>query len=190
MTEFAISEAAERVGFSPATLRYYEQIDLLRPARSPSGYRRYSVHDLELLRFIGRAKRLGISLDDIRDLVAGWRADDCGRTREQLASAITARLDAVEALIAELTAFRGQLQAVRDELRARQTSGRCGPGCGCEVEVTAVDPPAARALALVALVERGRCVRTSRAVIAPAHRRMRAASSLPRPLDIRVDLKV
>ena len=70
-----ISEAAERTGFSPSALRFYEQHGLVRPARTASGYRSYGDADLERLGFIGRAKGFGLSLDEITEL---YRADARG----------------------------------------------------------------------------------------------------------------
>jgi DNA-binding transcriptional MerR regulator len=58
-------------------LRYYEEIGLLAPERSDAGYRIYDRRDEERLRFIGRAKRLGLSLEEIGSLVAVW-AGSCG----------------------------------------------------------------------------------------------------------------
>lgn len=65
-----IGELANVVGLSPDTIRYYERVDLLPPpARTPSGYRIYSTQAVDRLRFIQGAQRLGLKLDDIRDLL-------------------------------------------------------------------------------------------------------------------------
>ena len=66
-----IGELANVVGLSPDTIRYYERVDLLPPpARTPSGYRIYSTQAVDRLRFIQGAQRLGLKLDDIRDLLS------------------------------------------------------------------------------------------------------------------------
>jgi MerR family transcriptional regulator, copper efflux regulator len=146
-----ISAVARRTGFSPATLRYYERIDLLRPQRGPNGYRRYTDEDVELLEFIVRAKRLGLSLDQIQRLVDGWRRDECRATREQLATFVEARLADVRHLIGDLVRFGDQLSAVHDGLADHPAPTRCGPGCGCDVEVTSIDTDIPRSLALVSV---------------------------------------
>jgi MerR family transcriptional regulator, mercuric resistance operon regulatory protein len=65
-----IGELARGAGVNVETVRYYERRGLIdEPPRSPSGYRQYSDDDLWRLQFIGRAKRLGFTLAEIRDLI-------------------------------------------------------------------------------------------------------------------------
>ncbi len=65
-----IREAAEAVGLSPDTLRYYEKIALVPgPARGAGGQRAYGESDLARLRFVTRAQALGFTLDEIRRLL-------------------------------------------------------------------------------------------------------------------------
>ena len=71
MTSLRIAEVSERTGIPASTLRYYDEIGLLpATARRPNGYRAYSGRDVERLRFLTRAKRLDLSLDDLRVLAA------------------------------------------------------------------------------------------------------------------------
>ncbi len=66
-----IGEAARRLGINPRTLRYYERIGLLpHPKRTASGYRAYSAHDIERVKFIRRAQMLQLSLGEIQEIVA------------------------------------------------------------------------------------------------------------------------
>ena len=66
-----IGELAARFGLNPKTIRYYEEIGLLKRAdRTESGYRLYTRQDVERLGFIRRAKMLGLSLDEIRDILS------------------------------------------------------------------------------------------------------------------------
>ena len=75
ITTFQIAEVAQRSGFTPATLRYYEDLGLLAPAgRTDAGYRLYDDTSLDRLRFISRAKQLSCSLDEIADLAKVWTA--------------------------------------------------------------------------------------------------------------------
>ena len=68
-----IGELAERVGVNPKTIRYYEAIGLLpTPDRLPSGYREYTDDDVERLRFVRTAQRLGLSLSEIAEIL-GFR---------------------------------------------------------------------------------------------------------------------
>ena len=73
---------AHRSGFTPATLRYYEDIGFLAPAsRTDAGYRLYDETSLERLRFIARAKQLGCSLDEIAELTTAWDGAGAQRSR-------------------------------------------------------------------------------------------------------------
>jgi MerR family copper efflux transcriptional regulator len=117
MATYRIGQLAQLAGVAVDTLRYYERNDLLAPeARMASGYRRYGETELRRLRFIRRAKALGFSLDEIRDLLALGAEQDVARIRDTAQQ----RLDDVERRIAAL-------QRVRDGLR---TLIRACPGHG------------------------------------------------------------
>ncbi len=66
-----IGELAKRVGINPKTVRYYEEIGLLpHPPRTDSGYRQYGDPVVERLEFIHSAQALGISLGEIKEVLA------------------------------------------------------------------------------------------------------------------------
>ena len=68
-----ISEVAERSGVPASTLRYYERLGMLAARRNPNGYRHFDEDHLERLEFIASAKRLGLELPEIRDLLGTTR---------------------------------------------------------------------------------------------------------------------
>ncbi len=140
MTGFRIAQLAAHTGFTPATLRYYEQVGLLEaPARSQAGYRLYSQHDVERVRFIGRAKRLGLSLEDIRSLVGVWAGGECGATRRQLRGLVETKIDAVRTQLEDAATFLRQLEAVDDRLAELLGSGATTNGCECAPELPHID---------------------------------------------------
>lgn len=104
-----IREAAQTVGLSADTLRYYEKIDLVpRPARGVGGQRSYGEKDLARLRFVTRAQALGFSLEEIRQLLR-FRENParCSKSVRKLAQskceALSAHRQTIEQMQRELT---------------------------------------------------------------------------------------
>ncbi len=107
MTTVGIGQLAKRTGVPIDTVRHYERIGLLRPsARLASGYRRYGDAELKRLRFIRRAKALGFTLDEIRELLAL----SAGRNVQSIRKAASARLADIERRMKELTRIRESLR--------------------------------------------------------------------------------
>jgi len=104
-----IGELAKAVGVRPQTIRYYEREGLLRQtARTRVGYRLYDEDAVARVRFIKAAQSLGLSLREIRELIAlGAERSPCGRVRKLLRE----KLQALDRRIAELRAFRRELAA-------------------------------------------------------------------------------
>lgn len=107
-----IGEIARRSGVPAATIRYYEEQKLIsRPARTSSGYRAFSDRVLDELTFIRRAQRLGLTLDETREILNLGRA---GRKPCDRVSAICdAHLVEIDRRMAELKSFRENLKAAR-----------------------------------------------------------------------------
>lgn len=76
-----VGEAARRSGLAAKTLRYYDEIGLVTPARASSGYRQYSENDVHRLRFVHRARGLGFALEDCRVLLSLY-SDERRASRE------------------------------------------------------------------------------------------------------------
>ena len=147
-TTYQIAEVAQRSDFTPATLRYYEDIGLLTPSgRTDAGYRLYDDASLDRLRFIARAKQLGCSLDEVAELAEAWDGGRCGPVRERLRAAVDAKVAEAHTQIAELTTFTADLRRAAAVLSTHRPDGPCDDTCGC---VSA--PAAASAGAPVPLV--------------------------------------
>lgn len=115
-----IGQAAHAAGLSPSTIRYYEGIDLLPPpSRTKAGYRLYSRDDLARLRFVKRAKLLGLSLDEIKDIATYAVDGHCGPLQHHLASLLEAKIAEVDERVRELCCLKEDLVAYHRTLAQR-----------------------------------------------------------------------
>ena len=121
-----IGELAKRAGAGIDTVRFYERQGLLpRPQRQPSGYRSYEPGDVARLSFIRRAKALGFTLSEIRELLAL-----SGRRQGDMAGLKVAATDKLVDIATRLS----ELTRIRDGLRTLVAS--CpghGPLDGCPI---------------------------------------------------------
>lgn len=103
-----IGQLADRFGLNTKTIRYYESIGLLpEPERSGGGYRLYAETDAERLAFIRTAQRLGLTLEDIREILA---------FREQGRAPCGYVTDLLQRHARELDQRIAEMQGLRDEL--------------------------------------------------------------------------
>lgn len=109
MPTFSIGQLAKHAGVAIDTVRYYERNHLLTPAgRLESGYRRYGDTELKRLRFIRRAKGLGFSLAEVRELLS--LSDE--RSVAKVKRAAQAKLADVEQRLDELERIRSGLRSL------------------------------------------------------------------------------
>ncbi|SLN14013.1 HTH-type transcriptional regulator HmrR [Pseudoruegeria aquimaris] len=102
-----IGEVASRSGLPPKTIRYYEDIGLVRPQRGSNGYRAFRETDLHKLIFLGRARALGFSIEDCRVLLSLY--EDESRESAQVKAIAQQHLSAIEEKITQLQAMHATL---------------------------------------------------------------------------------
>jgi DNA-binding transcriptional MerR regulator len=139
-----IGELARQTGLSIKTIRYYERRGLLeQPPRTQSGYRLYGPEEVARLRFVQRAKLLGLTLEEIRELVGLAVCCNEGEIVPRLEEVLETKLEETERKMVELSAFRKNLLYCRK--RASALSGGMLPTdrycedvsfCGCLEAVT------------------------------------------------------
>ena len=125
-----IGELARRAGVSTRTLRYYESIGLLPPpGRMESGYRVYGPEHLERVRFIQRAKSLGFSLDEVREIL---RLRERGQAPcEHVLALLDRKIVEIDRALEALKAFRRELARLRKRsAREVESARRSGTVCG------------------------------------------------------------
>ena len=145
MTTYRVSELAERVGLPPSTLRFYEQAGLVPARRSESGYRLFDDQAVERIEVITTGKRLGLPLEEIRDLLQAWEDGPCRDVRERLRPMVLNQITNAERRAAEIDAFIERLRKASLAIDGPVPPGRCGPGCGI---VPHQDPAAAAPVAV------------------------------------------
>ena len=119
-----IGDLAEKTGVQPRTIRFYEGKGLMpSPRRSESGYRLYSDQEVRRLQLIRVARSLGLSIRDVRELMATAQHERCGTFQGQAARLIVGKLGEVEETIQQMTALKEELQKAMQGL-AYSAAGR------------------------------------------------------------------
>ena len=108
-----IGDVAGLTRLPAKTIRYYEDIRLVKPARSDNGYRDYSDNDVHRLAFIQRARSLGFSIDECRLLLSLY--DDKHRSSAVVKRLALEKIREMDRKIAELRSLRAALRALADE---------------------------------------------------------------------------
>ena len=108
-----IGTVARRSGVPPKTIRYYESIGLIHPAdRRENNYRDYSDTDVQTLRFISRARRLGFSVKEVGELLALWR--DKRRVSHDVKELALRHIADIDRKLAELQSVRRTLMSLTE----------------------------------------------------------------------------
>lgn len=103
-----IGDAAARCNLPAKTLRYYEDIDLVVPSgRQANGYRDYSEQDVHRLGFIQRARSLGFSVEQCRELLTLYNDPD--RASADVKAVAQTHVDLIEAKIKGLRSMKSTL---------------------------------------------------------------------------------
>ncbi|WP_271948231.1 Cu(I)-responsive transcriptional regulator [Ruegeria faecimaris] len=102
-----IGDVSNQTGLPAKTIRYYEDIGLIKPLRDDNGYRRFRSQDVHKLNFLGRARALGFTIEDCRTLMALY--EDETRASADVKKVARAHMVQIEAKIADLNAMRDTL---------------------------------------------------------------------------------
>ncbi|MDW6026050.1 Cu(I)-responsive transcriptional regulator [Mesorhizobium sp. BAC0120] len=128
-----IGDAAERSGLPAKTIRYYEDIRLVKPARGENGYRDYSSEDVHRLRFLQRARGLGFSVEECRQLLSLYA--DKRRESADVKAVAEAKLIEIDRKIAELVSLQKTLRHL-----VHACHGDERPDCPILDELSGSDP--------------------------------------------------
>ena len=118
-----VGELAAEFGLNPKTLRYYEEIGLLpAPKRTPAGYRQYGPEDRERLDFILKARAIGLSLEEIGQILGVRQAG--GEPCEHVVGLLDRKIAQVDAQLRALAEVRRELEGLRASAAGASGTGR------------------------------------------------------------------
>jgi DNA-binding transcriptional MerR regulator len=146
-----ISELALAVRVPTSTVRYYERIGLLRePERTAAGYRDYDSDAANRLLFVHRARTIGLSCEQIAELLPVWDGANCTGARVRITDLIEQKQVEIAERIVELEALAVQLDAVQSLIDSAPAPATCATDLSCcmpagpvDVTLNAVSPTVA-----------------------------------------------
>jgi MerR family copper efflux transcriptional regulator len=129
-----IKEAGARAGLPAKTIRYYEEVGLVRPLRDTNGYRVFRQSDVHKLGFLGRARALGFTIEDCRILLSLY--EDQSRASADVKAIAQRHLAQISDKIAAL-------QTMQDTLSHLVTCchGDARPDCPILADLADLDSP-------------------------------------------------
>jgi MerR family redox-sensitive transcriptional activator SoxR len=125
MSQLTISEVARQVGLRSSAIRYYEQIGLLPPAQRVGKIRRYDATALYRLAIVQRARQLGFTLDEIRQLFFGF--GNVARASDRWKKLSERKLEELDILMDGIKVVRQLLIKMMQNCRC-ETLDQCGKG--------------------------------------------------------------
>ncbi len=112
---YKIGEISKLYNISPDSLRYYEDLGILKPKRDTNGYRIYSINDIWTLNILRELRSIGFSMEQIKEHLQAY---DLAATLRLFGDAI----EAIDKKTAELASIRQQLSERIDEIRLHMSS--------------------------------------------------------------------
>ena len=105
-----IGQAAQHANLPPKTIRYYEDIALIKPDRAENGYRDYSDADVHRLRFLQRSRSLGFTIEECRTLLSLY--EDKHRASADVKALARQKISEIERKMEELKSLRETLSVL------------------------------------------------------------------------------
>lgn len=115
--QLTIGQVAKQIGIPAKTIRYYEEIKLLQPAkRMENKYREYSEEDIARLRLIKQARALGLPLNEVKQLVEECLDESCEHLKGSFLTHMPKYIASVKQRIGELQELESQLEDLQYNL--------------------------------------------------------------------------
>ncbi|MEM6255270.1 MAG: heavy metal-responsive transcriptional regulator [Cyanobacteria bacterium P01_D01_bin.156] len=132
-----IGALSKQTDVAIGALRYYESLGLLRSERGDNGYRYYSPEAVQQVQFIKKAQAIGLSLEEISDVLTLHEKGDtpCGLVQ----SLLQEKINQLEVQILQMTEFKAELEEYRDRWASNQPQPESGEICPL-IETVSLDP--------------------------------------------------
>ncbi|MDN3451534.1 MerR family DNA-binding transcriptional regulator [Planococcus sp. APC 3906] len=115
-----IREAAEEFGVTTRTIRYYEELGMLKPERTSANQRMFSNAEIAKLKLIDRGKKYGFTLDEIKEMVLLFDADRSGKKQlERTIEYGKKQIQVMEERIGELEKTKKEMEFLLGEFSAK-----------------------------------------------------------------------
>jgi DNA-binding transcriptional MerR regulator len=125
---FQVSEVSRRLGLNPQTLYFYERIGLMPPPkRTAAGYRLYDKPALERLSFITQGKALGLSLDDIKELL--MLQDGQKLSCQEVYERLLKKVQQIDETILKLQTLKSQITPLIERCHRSLQQSEAGEQC-------------------------------------------------------------
>ena len=129
---FTIGKASKLLNVNPRTLRFYEQIGLVRPTcRGANGYRLYSPQDIERLMFVGRAKKFGLTLNEIGSVLSLKEEGLCYSVKKQISELLSCKISEIDKNIRELEQLKDEFTEYKIYLQEKKPLQTIPAECNC-----------------------------------------------------------
>ena len=132
--KLTISKVAQQSGMSVPNIRFYEAQGIIpAPRRTEAGYRLYAPNDIRRLSLARRARLLGLSLPEVKNLVDRAFSSECGTYAQEILQLVSGQRARIDEQIAELLALRSELDTLEQEatsIAADVPSGLTVAECG------------------------------------------------------------
>src|SRR5690606_33163750 len=116
----SIREAAEEFGMTTRTIRYYEELGMLKPERLKNRQRVYSNAEIAKLKLIDRGKKYGFTLDEIKEMVLLFDADRSGKKQlERTIEYGRKQIGVMEGRIEEMETMKKEMEFLLEEFSAK-----------------------------------------------------------------------
>lgn len=107
-----IGQAADATGLPAKTIRYYEDIKLVKPDRAPNGYRDYGNKDIHRLAFLQRSRSLGFTIEECRLLLSLY--EDNARASADVKAVALEKIAKIDRKLEELKSLKATLKSLAE----------------------------------------------------------------------------